>query len=101
MEPEEIERKLTELGNLLKDLTGKVDGLVLNNNELKFPLSPQTIKTITDVISNSGLIRLLVSDGIDIPATRDGYASIYIDSADGDLKIKFSDGFVGTIAADS
>ncbi len=39
-------------------------------------------------------------DGVTAPATN-GYAQIYIDSADGDLKIKFSDGVVKTISIDS
>lgn len=40
-------------------------------------------------------------DGVTAPATGAGYARIYIDSADGDLKIKFSDGTVKTIVTDT
>ncbi|CAD7335145.1 hypothetical protein FIM10_01790 [Sphingomonadales bacterium 56] len=40
-------------------------------------------------------------DGVSPPGTRAGYASIYVDSADGDLKIKFGDGTVKTIAVDT
>jgi len=42
-----------------------------------------------------------VQDGIAAPATDAGYAILYVDSADGDLKVKFGDGFVRVIAADS
>lgn len=50
------------------------------------------IKTIGD-------IRL--TDGKAQPGTEAGYAILFVDSADGDLKVKFGDGFVRTIAADS
>jgi len=40
-------------------------------------------------------------DGITAPGTVSGRAQIYVDSADGDLKVKFGDGFVRVIAADS
>lgn len=42
-----------------------------------------------------------VSDGITAPAAKGGVAQIYVDAADGDLKVKFSDGVVKTLAADS
>ena len=44
---------------------------------------------------------LAMSDGIFAPDTEAGYARIYIDSADGDLKIKFGDGTVKTIVTDT
>jgi hypothetical protein len=44
---------------------------------------------------------LYVSEGSSAPATRASYASIYVDSADGDLKVKFGDGTVKTIATDT
>lgn len=40
-------------------------------------------------------------DAITAPGTVGGRAQIYVDSADGDLKVKFADGFVAIIAADS
>ena len=42
-----------------------------------------------------------LTDGVSVPATFSGIASIYIDSADGDLKIKFGDGTVKTIVVDT
>jgi hypothetical protein len=44
---------------------------------------------------------LVIEDGIAAPATISGFASIYVDSADGDLKIKFADGTVKTIVTDT
>ncbi len=44
---------------------------------------------------------LALVDGMTAPGTTAGYAKIYVDSADGDLKVKFGDGFVRVIAADS
>jgi hypothetical protein len=40
-------------------------------------------------------------DGITAPFTAAGYARIYVDIADGDLKIKFGDGTVKTIVTDT
>lgn len=47
----------------------------------------------------SGYVSL--GDGITAPATVAGSAFIYVDAADGDLKIKFGDGTVKTIAVDT
>jgi hypothetical protein len=35
------------------------------------------------------------------PSTASGKASIYVDSSDGDLKIKFGDGTIKTIVTDT
>lgn len=40
-------------------------------------------------------------DGVTAPATVTGHAIIYVDTADGDLKIKFADGTVKTIVLDT
>jgi len=42
-----------------------------------------------------------IPDGITAPSTETGYALLYVDTADGDLKIKFSDGTVKTIVTDT
>ena len=42
-----------------------------------------------------------LSDGITAPGTETGYAILYVDTADGDLKIKFGDGTVKTIVTDT
>jgi hypothetical protein len=40
-------------------------------------------------------------DGMTAPGTTSGWAKIYVDSADGDLKVKFGDGTVKTLATDT
>ena len=44
---------------------------------------------------------LVVADGVTAPQPHTGQATIYVDVADGDLKVKFGNGFVRTIGADS
>ena len=44
---------------------------------------------------------LALVDGISEPATITGLAYIYVDTADGDLKVKFGDGTIKTIVTDS
>jgi len=45
--------------------------------------------------------QLWIPDGITAPGTTAGKAKIYVDTADGDLKVRFGDGHVAVIAADS
>lgn len=44
---------------------------------------------------------LEIADGLAAPAAAAGRARIYIDVADGDLKIKFADGVIKTISVDT
>jgi hypothetical protein len=44
---------------------------------------------------------LYLTDGVTAPTTAAGHAIIYVDTADGDLKIKFGDGTVKTIVVDT
>ena len=44
---------------------------------------------------------LYLTDGVTAPDTVSGWALIYVDTADGDLKVKFGDGQVTVIAADT
>jgi len=44
---------------------------------------------------------LRIVDGTGAPSVIAGYAAIYVDAADGDLKIRFSDGTVKTIVTDT
>lgn len=54
-----------------------------------------------DMDGNISSDTLSVTDGITIPPQQSGFAIIYVDTNDGDLKVKFSNGFVATIANDS
>jgi hypothetical protein len=44
---------------------------------------------------------LSITDGVTAPTNVAGKALIYVDTADGDLKVKFADGTVKTLAADT
>lgn len=44
---------------------------------------------------------LQITDGVTAPGALAGVARLYVDTADGDLKVVFADGFVRTIGADS
>lgn len=44
---------------------------------------------------------LAIMDSVTAPTTASGWAFIYVDSADGDLKVKFGDGTVKVLAADT
>jgi hypothetical protein len=44
---------------------------------------------------------LRIADGINSPGTEAGYATIFVDSSDGDLKVKFGDGTIRTIVTDT
>ena len=46
------------------------------------------------------LTSLAVVDGVAVPDTEAGWAQIYVDVADGDLKVKFGDGTIKTIVTD-
>lgn len=45
--------------------------------------------------------KLVLTDGIAAPGNITGRAQLYVDSADGDLKIRFSDGVIKTIVTDT
>jgi hypothetical protein len=42
-----------------------------------------------------------LTDGIAEPTTEPGWATLFVSSSDGDLKIKFGDGTVKTIVTDT
>jgi len=59
-------------------------------------ISPLTQKFRIDVDGSMWII-----DGITAPGTTAGFAKIYVDTADGSLKVKFGSGNVAVIAADA
>jgi hypothetical protein len=56
------------------------------NNEAQYEKKAQSISIV---------------DGISIPSDEAGWAQIYVDTADGDLKVKFGDGTIKTIVTDT
>lgn len=56
----------------------------------------------TDLGAGTGNVAHIgITDGVTAPSTVSGVAQIYVDSADGDLKIKYGDGTVKTIVVDT
>ena len=45
--------------------------------------------------------KLLLADGVTAPSTLSGTAQIYVDKSDGDLKVRYADGTVKVIVADT
>lgn len=58
-------------------------------------------KTYADVNGRLVTETLELADGVNVPSTIAGRATIFVSSADGDLKIKFGDGTVKTIVVDT
>lgn len=65
------------------------------------PLSDEVQSNFQSVETQLNKGPLYLTDGVAEPTTVNGIAQIYVDIADGDLKVKFGDGFVKTIAVDS
>lgn len=58
------------------------------------------VGTITPDVALDVVGGISISDGITAPTNVAGKAMIYVDSADGDLKVKFADGVTKVIASD-
>ncbi len=76
-------------------------------NNIPTPPIESTIQVTTlgakhhwDKEGNVDTKTIAVTDGITAPSTISGQAIIYVDTADGDLKVKFGDGTVKTLATD-
>ena len=88
-----------------------VTAATFGSNTVSIPLSTASTSTSSGALVVSGGVGVAgainagtfygLVDGVTAPATESGYARIYVDSADGDLKVKFGDGTVKTIATDS
>ena len=74
------------------------DGTSPNQMEADLDMNSYNITNVGN-ISNSSTIQ--IDDGVSAPDAVVGKALIYVDSADGDLKVKFGDGTVATIATDT
>ena len=57
--------------------------------------------TDTELWATTYTYVLGLKDGMTAPSTISGIAQIYVDTADGDLKVKFGDGTVKTIVTDT
>jgi len=68
---------------------------------ISFFTTPDGSATFSERVRITADGGLGIVDGIAAPATLSGFAKIYVDSADGDLKVKFGDGIVKTIVVDT
>ena len=64
-----------------------------------YPIQVKTTNSSAVKVELDGTLG--IRDGMTAPATTSGYACIYVDTADGDLKIKFADGTTKTIVVDT
>ena len=72
---------------------------LMDKNKIDVYIGTSTV--ITDQTQyQRKLTSLAVVDGVTTPSTEAGWAQIYVDTADGDLKVKFGDGTVKTIVTD-
>jgi len=89
---------------LIPASTGVADAWVLNiarsirgSWSSACPAGSVSILDHQQLWSGSGMA---IKDGVTAPSTVSGFAQIYVDTADGDLKIKFGDGTIKTIVTD-
>lgn len=83
------------LGTLLLRLAASNGALTPGANGTQ-PLGAATARWDTGFMN-----ALAITDGISAPSAPSGMAILYVDSADGDLKVKFADGTVKTIVVDT
>ena len=79
---------MSQLESMFEDLQSQIDEHEKRIQEL-------------EVAEYNRMNILFLTDGLTAPDAVSDWALIYVDTADGDLKVKFSNGFVAVIAADS
>lgn len=84
----------TQTGSLNQRITRSGTTLIVVSSD-----GDVRISSSTGLHINGGSLRLV--DGIAAPGSTSGQAKIYVDTADGDLKVVFGDGTIKTIATDS
>ena len=79
-----------------------INGATLNSNTTNYNISQGcTVINPTGGVEPSNVEYLTLTDGASVPTTAAGRTFLYVDSADGDLKVKFGDGTVKTISVDT
>ena len=81
------------------------NGYTVSGAVLTFSAAPPNLSTVevmvTTAMASTDASSVIITDGITAPTVLLGFAQIYVDTADGDLKIKFGDGTVKTISTDT
>lgn len=70
--------------------------LQVTNNQVTIGSSGNLLVT-----GNARAAHMIVTDGVTAPSATSGQAKIYVDTADGDLKVIFGDGTIKTLATDT
>lgn len=73
---------------------------VSDKDEHLYRLS-QVFREISSILNERLNDKIVIADGINEPDISTDFAQIYVDSSDGDLKIKFGDGTIKTITTDT
>jgi hypothetical protein len=81
--------------------TTTITDLNVSDNIIESATQEYSFTATTSLTPTSLGSALMLVDGVSAPAVQTGFAKIYIDTADGDLKIKFGDGTVKTIVVDT
>jgi hypothetical protein len=92
---------------LLNDASDNFGLLMLGGTDANFPALKRNGTALETKLANDtayaphAMQYLDVTDGVTAPASATGRARIYVDTADGDLKVIFADGTVKTIVTDT
>lgn len=81
---------------LLSDALTAVDFMVVNRTSN----SCDAVRVVTSLMHLDGA-SLALTDGLAAPGNINGLALLYVDTADGDLKVKFGDGHTRVLAPDT
>ena len=89
--------------DLVARVSQATDGSVLHlrdGNRIATQDTVAAVQADLDALRNAST-QLIITDGITAPGATAGVAKIYVDTADGDLKVVFSDATVKTIVVDT
>lgn len=87
---------LNMLGCKRASATNFINNLVISETITGAVTDP--VQYVYPNLNLSGALRL--RDGMPAPSTLTGYANVYVDTADGDLKVKFADGATRVVCSD-
>lgn len=84
-------------------------GMFFRHSDAEMTAGPSMVGADFRLLSGNSVVTLVLfsdqgvglRDGITAPSAKVGFAQLYVDSADGDLKIRFGDGTIKTIVTDT
>lgn len=90
----------TAFTNDTDKIVGFYDNFGLNNGNIRTKARFRDVQALNFLSDETQTGYLKLTDGVGAPGAQLGLAVLYVDAADGDLKIKFGDGVTKTIATD-